>query len=74
MVTAIQAVAEASVSKRQLNSMRSLQRKVNTTTSGSVRVSDAQIRAMQQAYDAVKASGLPIDPEMAKCATELGLK
>ena len=72
-VTAIQLVAEASLSKRQLNSMRSLQNKLDTRPY-TVRVSPAQFAAMQTAYDAVKASGLPIDPLMAKAAKDVGLK
>ena len=74
MKTAIQAVAESSLTARQLNSVRSLQRKVDTTPALHMRVSAAQHKAMQTAYSAVKASGLPIDPEMAKAAAQLGLK
>jgi hypothetical protein len=39
-----------------------------------VRVSPAQLAALQHAYNAVKASGVPIDPVMAKHAKDLGLK
>jgi hypothetical protein len=77
MVTAVQAVAEASLTPRQLNSIRALQRKVETSPRSymaTTRVSEAQFKAMQVAYDAVKASGLPIDPVMAKHAKEIGLK
>lgn len=76
-LTAIQAVAEASLSKRQRNSIAALQRKVDKpahSLTATVRISPAQFAAMQRAYDAVKASGLPIDPLMAKHAKDIGLK
>lgn len=74
MATAVQRVAEAALTKRQLNSVRSLQARVDTATTPYTRVSTAQHKAMQIAYDAVKASGLPIDPVMAAAAATLGLK
>lgn len=75
MTTAVQAVAAASLNKRQLNSIRTLQNKVDTAWYGTgVRVSPAQLAALQTAYSAVKASGLAIDPKMAEAAKQLGLK
>ena len=77
MVTAVQAVAEASLSARQLNSIRALQRKVETAPRSymaTTRVSPAQFAAMQTAFNAVKASGLPLDPVMLQHAKNIGLK
>lgn len=75
MTTAIQAVAAASLNKRQLNSISALQRNVDTAWWGKgVRVSPAQFAALQTAYNAVKVSGLPIDPKMADAAKQLGLE
>lgn len=75
MTTAIQAVAEASLSPRQRNSIRALQRNVESAHYGTgVRVSPAQFAALQTAWDAAKASGLPIAPLQYQQAKLLGLK
>lgn len=74
MKTAVQAVAESALSKRQMNSIRALQHKVETTPAMYTRVSPAQFKAMQQAFDAVKASGVPIPPEMLVHAKNIGLR
>lgn len=76
MTTAIQAVAEASLSPRQRNSIRALQRNVESAHyyGTGVRVSPAQFAALQTAWDAAKASGLPIAPLQYQQAKLLGLK
>jgi hypothetical protein len=75
MQTAIQALTSASLTKRQINSMRSLQNKVESpdAMSSTTRVSAAQFKAMQAAYDAVVKAGLPIDPVMSAAAKRIGL-
>ena len=75
--TPLQAVVVASLSKRERNSLAALQNKVERQPRdplATVRVSDAQMRAMQTAYDTAKASGLPLPPELLAAAKALGLK
>jgi hypothetical protein len=73
--TPLQAVVLANLNGRQKNSLRALQAKVEQPCSyATTRVSDAQMRAMQAAYDAAKASGLPLAPELLAAAKVLGLK
>ena len=74
MATALQAAVRSSITKRQANSLDALQNKVENNRGFTMRVSDAQMRAMQAAYDAAKASGLPLDPKMVATAATLGLK
>lgn len=74
MQTAVQAVVTASLNKRQINSLRALQAKVDTRNYMGVRVSPAQFAAMQAAFDAAKASGLELPPEALKAAKDIGLK
>jgi len=65
----------SSLNRRQVNSLRSLQRKVDNHRgiSNLVPVTDAQHRAMQAAYDAAKRNGVAIPPEAADAARKLGL-
>ena len=76
MATALQTAVVSKLSKREQNSLRALQNKVENTRGyqSHTTVSDAQMRALQAAYDAAKASGLPIDPKAAAAAAMLGLK
>ena len=77
MTTALQTAVIASLSARERNSLTALQNKVEQQPRGyaaTTRVSDAQMRAMQAAYDAAKASGLPLAPEVIAAAKALGLK
>ena len=75
MPTALQTVV-STLGKRQINSLRTLQNKVESGHSHVTHlvVSDAQMRALQAAYDAAKASGLVIDPKAVAAARQLGLK
>lgn len=75
--TPLQAVVIAGLSKRQQNSLAALQNKVEQQPRGyaaTTRVSNAQVAAMQRAYDVAKASGLPLAPEVIAAAKALGLK
>ena len=74
--TPLQTVVLAGLSKRQQNSLRALQTKVEQPRgyAATTRVSDAQVAAMQRAYDVAKASGLPLAPELLAAAKALGLK
>ena len=74
MATALQAAVRSNITKRQANSLTALQNKVENSRGFTMRVSDAQMRAMQAAYDAAKASGLPVPPEVQAVAAKLGLK
>ena len=75
MTTALQAVV-AGLNKRQRNSLAALQNKVEDRRgyAATTRVSDAQMRAMQAAFDIAKASGLPLDDKEKAAAVMLGLK
>lgn len=73
MPTALQNSVTSALSKRQLNSLRTLQAKVDTRNYMGVTVSAAQFAAMQAAYDVAKASGNPIPPEAVAAAKALGL-
>jgi len=74
MTTALQKVVRSSITKRQANSLDALQNKVENNRGFTMRVSDAQMRALQAAYDAAKASGIALDPTMVATAAALGLK
>ena len=76
MATALQAAVVSSLNKRQHTSLRTLQNKVESGRGymDTVRVSDAQMRALQAAYNAAKASGIALPPEVAAAAAKLGLK
>ena len=76
MTTALQASVVSQLSKRQQNSLRALQNKVENHRGFTTHttVSDAQMRALQAAFDAGKASGVPIPPEALAAAKQLGLK
>jgi len=76
MATVLQAAVVAKLNGRQQNSLRTLQNKVENGRGyqSHVAVSDAQMRALQAAYDAAKASGLELPPEVAAAAAKLGLK
>ena len=76
MATALQTAVIASLGKRQANSLRALQDKVENGQGyvTHTRVSDAQMRALQAAYNAAKASGIALPPEVAAAAAQLGLK
>ena len=66
-------ITHATLNKRQINSLRGLQAKVETNAYKAVRVSDAQFKAMQQAYTALKAAGA-VPADMLIHAKNLGLK
>jgi hypothetical protein len=75
--TPLQTVVVASLSKREYNSLAALQNKVEQQPRdpfATMRVSEAQVRAMQAAYDTAKASGMPLPPELLAAAKVLGLK
>ena len=75
--TPLQAVVLAGLNGRQKNSLRALQNKVEQQPRdpfATMRVSPAQIRAMQTAYDTAKASGMPLPPELLAAAKAMGLK
>ena len=74
MTTAIHALTNATLNGREKNSLKTLQKKVESTPAMFTRVSLAQTAAMQKAWTAAKASGLHIDPEMIEAAKQLGLK
>ena len=76
MSTALQAAVKSSLRGGQLRSLESLQNKVENARGikDSVFVSEAQMRALQAAYTAAKASGLPLPPHVAETAARLGLK
>ena len=76
MATVLQAAVVAKLNARQHNSLRTLQNKVESGRGyvDTVKVSDAQMRALQAAYNAAKASGLELPPEVAAAAAKLGLK
>lgn len=63
------------LSKRQLNSLRTLQNNMENTYRGdNVRVSNAQYSAMQAAFNAAKLSGEVMPPEVIAAAARMGLK
>ena len=76
MATALQAAVVSNLNKRQQNSLRTLQDKVENGRgyTNTVQVSAAQMSALQSAYNAAKASGLQLPPEVAAAAAKLGLK
>ena len=76
MATALQAAVISRLNKRQQNSLRTLQNKVESGRGyvQTMQVSDAQMRALQAAYSAAKASGHALPPEVAAAAAKLGLK
>jgi len=65
----------SSLNRRQVNSLRALQRKIDNHRgiSNLVAVTDAQHRAMQAAYDAAKRNGVAIPAEAIDAARKLGL-
>ena len=76
MATALQAAVVSNLNKRQQNSLRTLQDKVENGRgyTNTVQVSAAQMSALQSAYNAAKASGLQLPPEVVAAAAKLGLK
>ena len=76
MATALQAAVVSQLNGRQRRSLSTLQNKVESGRGyrDTVQVSDAQMRALQAAYDAAKVSGVPIPPEALAAAKQLGLK
>jgi Zn-dependent oligopeptidase len=76
MSTALQSAVRSSLRGTQLRSLTALQNKVESVRGyqQTTKVSEPQMRALQAAYDAAKASGLPLPPEVAAAATKLGLK
>ena len=66
-------ITRAALTKRQATSLLSLRDKAERA-GGYVRVSPAQLNAMQIAWDAVRASGNPIPAEAYKQAKDIGLK
>lgn len=76
MATALQSVVVAGLSRRQQNSLHALQNKVESRRSyaSTTVVSNAQMAALQAAYNAAKASGMALPPEVAAAAAKLGLK
>jgi hypothetical protein len=76
MATALQSSVIAKLSAQQQRSLRALQNKVENRCGYATHttVSDAQMRALQAAFDAGKASGVPIPPEALAAAAKLGLK
>ena len=76
MATALQAAVISRLNTRQQRSLRTLQNKVESGRgyADTVRVSAAQQAALQAAFDAAKASGMAMPPEVAAAAAKLGLK
>lgn len=76
MATALQSAVVSRLNKRQVNSLRTLQNKVENKQGyvTHTTVSDAQMRALQAAYDAAKASGIELPAHVAEAAAKLGLK
>ena len=74
MNTAVQNAVVNNLSKRQLNSLRNLQAKVEVRSYASnVRISPAQFAAMQSAFTIAKASGEPIPAQALEAARLFGL-
>ena len=73
--TALQAAVAARLTARQQRSLNTLQNKVESGRGyvDTVRVSAAQQAALQAAYNAAKASGMALPPEVAAAAAKLGL-
>lgn len=76
MATALQAAVVSRLTKRQQNSLAALQNKVENGRGyvSTVQVSAAQQAALQAAWDAGKASGIPLTLEAIAAAARLGLK
>ena len=76
MTTALQAAVVSRLNKRQQNSLAALQNKVENGRGyvSTVQVSAAQQAALQGAWDAGKASGIPLTLEVIAAAARLGLK
>ena len=76
MTTALQAAVAAKLNARQQNSLRTLQNKVESGRgcTDTTLVSIPQMRALQAAYNAAKASGMELPPAVAAAAAKLGLK
>ena len=76
MTTALQASVVSALNARQVNSLRTLQNKVENGRgyTNTVQVSAPQMLALQAAYNAAKASGMELPPEVAAAAAKLGLK
>ena len=74
--TALQAAVASRLTARQQRSLNTLQNKVESGRGyvDTVRVSAAQQAALQAAYNAAKASGAVLPPEVAAAAAKLGLK
>jgi hypothetical protein len=73
-MTPVQTAVISNLSKRQLNSLRTLQAKVEVGSYMGVRVSPAQIAAMQAAFTIAKSTGEPLPAEALKAAALFGLK
>jgi len=75
MATALQSAVVARLSKRQQNSLAALQNKMERGHRyDAIQVSAAQQAALQAAWDAGKASGIPLTQEAIVAAARLGLK
>ena len=76
MATALQSAVVSQLNGRQRRSLSTLQNKVESGRGyvSTIAVSDAQMRALQAAFDAAKASGHTLPPEVAIAAAKLGLK
>lgn len=66
-------ISHSVLTVRQANSLLNLQAKAERS-GGYVRISPAQLNAMQIAWNAVRASGNPIPAEAYRQAAEIGLK
>ena len=67
---------QTALNARQQRSLQALKNKVENGRSynSTVQVTVAQLAALQAAYDAGKASGIPLTPEVIAVAAKLGLK
>ena len=76
MATVLQSAVVSQLNGRQRRSLSTLQNKVESGRGyvSTIAVSDAQMRALQAAFDAAKASGHTLPPEVAIAAAKLGLK
>jgi hypothetical protein len=73
-MTPVQSAVVSNLSKRQLNSLRSLQAKVEVGSYLGVRVSPAQLAAMQAAFTIAKSTGEPLPAAALEAARLFGLK
>jgi hypothetical protein len=77
MTTALQSAVGFQLTARQQNILRALQNKVEYEYKHGYKtptqVSAAQQRVLQAAYNAAKASGIEVPPEVAAAAKNLGL-